>query len=304
MKFNHKKVAFGRHETFALRYSWLTKAYQELINDKDVFESVAATVKLGVGKNMVSSIRYWAQAAQIIKKSEDSGYQPTTMGKFIFDEETGKDPYLEDEATIWLLHWLIASNSQLATSIYWFFNSYHRPEFTSIDAHTALLEFTKQNLSNKYSKNTLKNDIAVILRMYADTIPKKNRAFDDILDAPFTVLKLMSMMPDNKTYQLQITKHDHLPIEILGYAIASIFKARSEHGISIADLMYSNGHYPAPGAIFCLTENTFSAYLDKLSGFKISDSAGINQLYQISHEEIDPMTYLHNYYEKTMNMRK
>jgi hypothetical protein len=33
MKFNADKVSFGRHETFALRYSWLTKGFQA-ITDK------------------------------------------------------------------------------------------------------------------------------------------------------------------------------------------------------------------------------------------------------------------------------
>ncbi|MCF6231266.1 MAG: DUF4007 family protein [Gammaproteobacteria bacterium] len=28
MLFNPTKAAFGRHETFALRYSWLTKGYR------------------------------------------------------------------------------------------------------------------------------------------------------------------------------------------------------------------------------------------------------------------------------------
>ena len=38
MKFNPKKVAFGRHESFQLRFSWLTKGLQELQNDPKIFE--------------------------------------------------------------------------------------------------------------------------------------------------------------------------------------------------------------------------------------------------------------------------
>ena len=75
MKFTGSKGAFGRHETFALRYGWLTKGMQELNKEElgkqaPVFEAEDATVRLGVGKNMVSSIRYWLQATRIVEVLE------------------------------------------------------------------------------------------------------------------------------------------------------------------------------------------------------------------------------------------
>lgn len=126
MKFDGKKVAFGRHETFALRYGWITKGVQTLMGGSPVFEAEDATVQLGVGKNMVSSIRYWLQAAQIAYKTPD-GWELTEVGDRIFGDD-GYDPYLEDEATIWLLHWLIASNPEQATAWFWFFNYFHKSD--------------------------------------------------------------------------------------------------------------------------------------------------------------------------------
>jgi hypothetical protein len=70
MRFDFERTAFGRHETFALRFGWLTKGAQALIGGEPVFEAEDATVRLGVGKNMVSSIRYWLQAARLIERSE------------------------------------------------------------------------------------------------------------------------------------------------------------------------------------------------------------------------------------------
>ena len=74
MKFNGEKAAFGRHETFALRFGWLTKGAQALMSGDPVFEAEDATVRLGVGKNMVSSIRYWLQAARIIERGQSKDY--------------------------------------------------------------------------------------------------------------------------------------------------------------------------------------------------------------------------------------
>lgn len=98
------KATFGRHETFSLRYGWLTKGFQAFKDNNGIFNSDEATVQLGVGKNMVNSIRYWLRAAQMLEMSHD-GPQATEIGKAIFSEQ-GWDPYLEDEATLWLIHWL------------------------------------------------------------------------------------------------------------------------------------------------------------------------------------------------------
>lgn len=303
MKFNPKKTTFGRHETFPLRYSWLTKAYQEVMKNSGVFDAEDATVRLGVGKNMVNAIRYWAQAAQIIEKT-DNGYKTTVLGDFIFDENTGYDPYLEDEATIWLLHWHMASNPEQATCAYWLFNRYHKPEFTSEQATEALVDFVKQNVSTKPSKNTLKNDTAVILRMYSDGRPKAKQISDEFLDAPFASLKLLSLLPDGKTHRVQIAEHDHLPVEIIAYAVASLFKETGQDALAIEDLMYGKNNYAAPGAIFCLNENAFLFKLEQLKQrknnlFGFTETAGVRQLYKLRNAEIDPMVYLRDYYKQS-----
>lgn len=50
---------FSGHETFACRYSWLPKAFAELSSSPLLFTNEEnAMVRLGVGKNMVKSIRF------------------------------------------------------------------------------------------------------------------------------------------------------------------------------------------------------------------------------------------------------
>ena len=58
MRFNADRFAFGRHETFHLRFAWLSKGFAAFQVNSDLFEDLdSATVTLGVGKNMVQSIR-------------------------------------------------------------------------------------------------------------------------------------------------------------------------------------------------------------------------------------------------------
>lgn len=83
---NPDRSAFGRHETFPLRFGWLTKGFAAWSEDPNIFEDEAAIVKLGVGKNMVDAIRYWMTASQIIKTKERA-IQPTELGKCIFSQD-------------------------------------------------------------------------------------------------------------------------------------------------------------------------------------------------------------------------
>ena len=93
------KYTFSGHETFACKSLWLKKGY-DFVKDGHSFNDEDAVVALGVGKNMVSSIRYWLRAFGLI--NQDNEISP--LADFIFDTETGCDPFVEDTQTFWLLH--------------------------------------------------------------------------------------------------------------------------------------------------------------------------------------------------------
>ena len=54
---------FSGHETFPFRYPWLKKGFDAVREDVSVFGRDDAITTLGVGKNMVRSIRHWCLAA-------------------------------------------------------------------------------------------------------------------------------------------------------------------------------------------------------------------------------------------------
>ncbi len=291
MMLNSKKSAFGRHETFALRYSWLTKGYNI---DKNIFNSDNATVELGVGKNMVKSIQYWLKACQIMNEN----MKPTQIGDAIF-KTNGFDPYLEDEATIWLLHWLLVTNSELATAMHWFFNDFHKPEFSSQEVQTALLDFAKEKLKVKTSPKTVQGDALLILRMYTQNRTNKRTPLEESLDSPLSLLRLISHSPDGRQYFSRSESRPQLPLGILGFAIADLFNAKDVNTLPIEELMYSKSAYIAPGIIFRLTENDLISKLEKLvkyipETFEIRETAGIHQLYRL--ENIEPIEFLNKHY--------
>jgi len=300
MKFNPDKMAFGRHETFAVRYGWLSKGFQAMTakNGSKIFESDEATVKLGVGKNMVAAIKYWLRACRMIDPVENV---PTELGICLL-ADNGLDPYLEDEATIWLLHWLLATNSELATSWYWFFNRFHKPEFTGQELTTALSDFVSDQVTNKKkpSLGTLKNDATLIPRMYTQSKGNTRTPIEDALDSPFALLKLVTQSAGGRSYQSRPNPRPDLPLGILGFAVCEMFAMKETTTIPVEDFMYSKDNYPAIGSVFRLTENDLVAKLEKLVGFipnifDIRDTAGQHQLYMSTN--INPIEFVKQHYK-------
>ena len=91
MNLKPSKTSFGRNETFSLRYSWLNKGLKEFKQNENIFLSQDAPLVLGVGKNMVSSIKYWLGAYQILDFSEVP--LQTKFGEIL----EAYDPYLETQ---------------------------------------------------------------------------------------------------------------------------------------------------------------------------------------------------------------
>ena len=124
---------FARHETFHPRFGWLKKGYDAAVKNSKIFLEEDAAVSLGVGKNMVRSIRYWCSAFGILSEVSCKGSVgkecvPTSLGKQLLDGD-GWDPYLESNASLWLLHWKIVQPGGFATAWDYTFNHFHLSEF-------------------------------------------------------------------------------------------------------------------------------------------------------------------------------
>jgi hypothetical protein len=294
------RAAFGRHETFPLRFGWLTKGHRVWSEDHGLFEQEEATVKLGVGKNMVAAIRYWMLATQVAKV-EASGFQPSGLGRRIFGED-GWDPYLEDDATLWLLHWLLASNAAEATALFWFFNRYHKPEFTGQELQQALKAFVAENLTVRVSEATLKNDVALLLRMYQPSVPSKSVALEESLDSPMSTLGLIRPVAGTKYHESFPDTRDSLPPAVFGYAVAEVFAEWGEPGVPVERLMRSDGRIAAPGSVFRLTEEGLIGKLEELIAWQpglleVRESAGIHQVFRLG--ALSPLEYLERHYGGT-----
>jgi len=166
------RYSFSGHETFTCKSLWLKKGY-DFLKDNHNFSDDDAVINLGVGKNMVSSIRFWLKAFGLTQNDSI-----TTLADFLFSE-TGRDLYCEDLTTLWLLHYSLVKN-QVASLYPLLFLGLQR-ELKSFD-RDQLQTFVKRKCNvpeqkNVYNENTVKKDIGVLLANYVT--PASTKTLED-----------------------------------------------------------------------------------------------------------------------------
>ena len=280
------KPQFSGHETFPLRQLWLKKAYDAVADapyfgeaPKSIFSDEDAIVSFGVGKNMVSSIRFWAIACNILEEHGDS-YRTTQTANLLFDEFKGLDPYSESSATVWLMHWVLASTPEKTTSWYYLFNHivqqfFHRESV--IDGISAELEGTKVKLS----KATLKRDVECCFRSY---VPRIGSDSPEELSEP--LLGELSLLSESSkgTFEFRRGPKKSLPDGVFGYALLDYWLKQAQFGTGAVLSFDRVAHdYGSPGRVFKLDENSVAERLISLESISNGqlrwvEQAGLRQI--------------------------
>ena len=175
-------MKFGGHQSFHLRDQWLYKGiYHTQNSPKILLTTEKAMEELGVGKNMVDSIKYWLKATNLIEEDKKS-FVLTEVAKKIFKE----DPYFELDGTLFLIHYLLATNKQEATTWYWFFNHFSATKFDKESIINSYYSYIQIKTDKKVKDATLEKDLNCLLRMYqtSEYIGKKNPETE--MPSPFT----------------------------------------------------------------------------------------------------------------------
>jgi hypothetical protein len=192
-----QQYRFSGHETFACRFAWIPKAHRFLTQRPDAWsDDEAAMVELGIGKNMVRSLRFWATAMGVVSGRAGKDLAVTPFGERIFGEK-GYDPYIEHVATPWLLHWKLASTAAPPLFAWHFmFNRWPYPEFGRSDVLSAFAN-EAQRVGVDHSDVTLTQHFDVFLHSYLPG--RSNVDPEDSLDGPLTDLGLLQIVGDKKS---------------------------------------------------------------------------------------------------------
>jgi len=297
-------LSFSGHETFVFRYGWLKKAVDAAKADPSVFNRADAIVTLGVGKNMVRSIRHWALAAGVLEEAPKSRgrRRPTGLGLgLLLFGPGGVDPYLEDPNSLWLLHWRIASNEEKCASWHWAFNLLPSVEFTRESLMRTFTGEIDRRQASPPSENSLKRDIDALIRTYVPSPASKQRVIEDTLDCPLVELQLVDHAAGSDVFELRRGTRAGVSDELFAFALEEFWRSRApgQETLSFSEIVYGPG---SPGNVFKMDELALADRLERLEAITqgaltYAETAGLKQVYR--KETVPPLSHLQRYYERT-----
>lgn len=291
---------FARHETFHPRFGWIKKAHDGAAADANLFNDENAVVALGVGKNMVKSIRHWGLASRVITRAPGSSTRnpdlvPSAIGNILFADD-GWDPYCELPGTLWLLHWwLLAPPS--AVPVWWLAFG----EFTGLDfTEEQLRQFVGDRIRgwSDPHPSAITKDISCLLRMYAPSHSSR-ATFDELIDCPFRELDLIRQGADDDAFRFVQGPKPTLPAPVAAFACLD-FVARTDPRSRTATVSRLTTEPGSPGRAFKLTEATLVSLLEEAAqegrAIEITSSAGIPQLIFPDDPAVVATELLYDYY--------
>lgn len=285
---DHYRPSFSGHETFPFRYGWLKKGFDEVVDREhdaafQMFKDTDAIATFGVGKNMVTSIRYWLNAVGLVKESSKV-VAPSEFGAWLLGDQ-GQDPYLEARDSLFLIHWklcgapTVQSKNHKTTSWYLVFNHYSDIVFDKPDLVAFLQEVIAQNQWPSVAQATLERDIDCLTRMY---VPSTQGALsEESLDSPMSELSLIHKITERKKFGFNCGPKPTLSKRVFYYALMEFWSSSGgESSLAIDRILHDPG---SPGRVFkidkqALAEIIDSAYTDTNGALDWTQTAGLSQL--------------------------
>lgn len=281
---SNKKLTFSGHESFHCRLFWLKKGF-DFVESGKKFSEESSVVDLGVGKNMVIAIRHWMKAFDLLDEKE----KVTTLAANLFGAK-GWDPYLENEGTLWLLHYHLTRKGY-ASIFKLIFTELRRnkPEFTRKHFYSLV-----SNMGGSFSEATLSKDFAAFQNMYIATSSGKS----DVEDSYSGILTELGLVHSkgNEIYVIEGRRRPEIPASVILYAITEIDHYKKSLSIGFDQL---HGDSESIGAIFALSKEGLVEKLEEISrlnpdNITFKNEAGIRELQFKKRPE--PFTVLKKYY--------
>lgn len=300
---------FSGHETFPLRYGWLKKAYDRVVETEGEIENRAACwgddsiARFGVGKNMVASIRHWAKAVGIIiEKASRNSVETTELGRILFGAN-GFDPYMEYPATQWLIHWQLAAHPR-KTTWFWSFSYYPSTTFERDDLVMKLERLTRDLNWSRVATATIKNDVACFIRSYVVRQPSGKTGSDDALESPLTELGIIKAIGRKDGFRFVRGPKSTLGNGVFAHALIDFWKNHAPNTATLS--LEAVAHAPgSPGRVFAFNENDVADRLvaleDSTSGaLRWSETAGLKQIVRSTeiNDSINTFSWLGHDYDR------
>jgi len=289
---------YSGHESFVCRYGWLPKAFKAVKANPEIMRSEElAMTTLGIGRNMVKSLQFWAEAANVIATGEASRHELGVIGSRLFDQEGGWDPHLESLDALWLIHWQLSTHANLAA-------------WNEVFGEGKLVRFDRQQLINALvqrgagsarplAASTLEQHASIFVQTYFQA----ERGSDDTSWCPLQDLGLIKATKtgDGRTvYSTDVGAPIGLSVRVFGMALVD-FVMRQGTSNSADFNQVLRGDY-SPGVVFRLDEYQLRQFVERaisshLSGaVRFVDTADTQSIV-LTPKELDPQYMLRKHEE-------
>lgn len=289
-------MKFRGHETFYIRKGWLYKGLKNVSLDAEIFVSKSNNPidVLGIGPNMVKSLRYWLQATGLTNENI-SGKRIQTLTPFggtVFEN----DKFIEEIGTLSLIHYNLVKNKDLATSWFYFFNEFSLSEFTKEDYLENIVNYIIQSGSKVPSLRSLEDDFNCIINTYLskNNTDSAKESPENNIDSPLGELNLIMLIDKKK----KIYKKNQINKDLLDPYIALAIisnESNNKKEINISSLQFDKCNI---GKVFNL-DSIFIAELlsdiEQIGEIKVVRTAGLDILR--FNKDLNYEMYIEKYYE-------
>lgn len=276
-----KSLKFQRSESFYIRDGWVEKVFAAIKDDKKgIFSKSNGTRILGIGSNMVKSLRYWVEACRLVSSFSKDSIELSDKGKLIFDN----DPYLETSFSWGLIHYWLVTNYEFAPVFYKIFNDKTLSLINRKETPEYLQELFNSDGVGLVNINSLQKDIAIFISSYYSensfiTNPEQNN------NCPLSSLGLLTRRK-NDGFEKQTIRFNMVDYRMLYICLREFYK---DNYFNIDDALYEEC---SPVLCFNMERTTFLSLLADMKRSDLIDlnvTAGLNTVYLKSEKTDDDL---------------
>ncbi|WP_028400578.1 DUF4007 family protein [Ectobacillus panaciterrae] len=284
-------MGYGQHQSFYLRDRWLNKAIKHLQRDNRFFYDKEAFEKMGLGKNMVQSLRYWVVATGVVSEDYNEErkkiYEITPFGNIVFKY----DKFIKFQDTASIIHYHMCKESEPSTAWFWFFNILNETIISKDELLEKFIAWVKENEEKEISTNSLKKDIECLVKLYS--AKQENIDPEEVIQSPLNKLSLVSEKR-GMVYKKSLSSKE-VGLTALMYVLLDFRRRFEIENITVDELVTHEGLW---GRVFNMARSTIVDALEQLSHhlkYPVKFTR-TNNLDTIRIPEADPLEFLFDEY--------
>ncbi|OME80090.1 hypothetical protein BK120_19815 [Paenibacillus sp. FSL A5-0031] len=236
----------------------------QLVNDSNLptHSKEWVTKNMGVSSRMVKCIANYCSATGLLIPKV---YKPTLFGKLVNEY----DPYVGDNGTLWLMHYIAASNQEL---IIWnrLFNTILHEMPTGHQSNEYYHYF--DDLHETFTPATIKTNVPSEL----------NSLLNAYSEQQFSKLGIIAKTNDG------VYSYKNQPMSIIiFYALVLLYKERNYQGASTMDVSFLCSEFNSPGRVSLYSSINIRRMIEELHKVKLIQLE--------SRADLDQIRFVHNH---------